>query len=104
MRSASASRASSMACLATRFPTGTALTPEGLRRVEAAEEALDAAVPSLAQRRVRVHGDLARIEASPADFAAIADHAAALDAALRALGFSRVTLDLGGYRTGSMNR
>lgn len=93
-----------MACLATRFPTDAALTPEGLRRVEAAEEALDAAVPSLAQRRVRVHGDLARIEVLPAQLALVAEHAAALDAALRALGFSRVTLDLGGYRMGSMNR
>ena len=90
-----------MACLATRFPTGTALTEEGLRRAEAAEEYLSSV--GLTQKRVRVHGDTARIEALPEEFALLTGRAAEVDAKLKALGFRFVSLDLGGYRTGSMN-
>ena len=90
-----------MACLATRFPTGTALTEEGLRRAEAAEEYLSSV--GLTQKRVRIHGDSARIEALPEEFALLTGHAAEVDARLKALGFRFVSMDLGGYRTGSMN-
>jgi uncharacterized protein len=90
-----------MACLATRFPTGTALTEDGLRRAEAAEKYLSSI--GLTQKRVRVHGDTARIEALPEEFALLTGRAAEVDAKLKALGFRFVSLDLGGYRTGSMN-
>lgn len=91
----------SMACLASRFASGEALTPDGLRRVEAAETYLDGL--GLTQRRVRVHGDLARIEALPEETPLITARAAEIAAALKALGFRYVALDLSGYRTGSMN-
>ena len=91
-----------MACLATRFPTGTALTAEDLQRAEAAEARLDAL--GFAQRRVRVHGDVARIEVPPEDFAFVTEHAAEIDETLRAQGFRYVALDLGGYKTGNMDQ
>ena len=90
-----------MACLASRFPCGDALTPEGLARVEAAEDCLTEL--GLTQKRVRVHGDLARIEALPGETALLTARAAQVDARLKALGFRYVALDLGGYRMGSMN-
>ncbi len=90
-----------MACLATRFPCGETITAEGLRRVEAAEAYLSTL--GLTQKRVRVHGDLARIEAMPAEFPLLWSRAGEIDGALRALGFRFVSLDLGGYRMGSMN-
>lgn len=93
----------SFACLASRFVCGERLTREKLSLVDAAEQYLMGL--GLKQLRVRVHGDMARIEAEPAAFGLLTapDTAAAVDEKLRALGFSRVTLDLRGYRTGSMN-
>ena len=90
-----------MACLATRLPTGDALAPETLRRVEEAEAYLGGL--GLTQRRVRVHGDLARIEALPEETALVMRHAGEVEARLKTLGFRYVSLDLGGYRTGSVN-
>jgi len=91
----------SMACLASRIPSGERITPEDLRRVEAAEEYLSGL--GLTQKRVRVHGALARIEALPEEFPLLLRCADAVDARLRALGFRFVSMDLGGYRTGSVN-
>ena len=92
-----------MACLATRFPCGETITPEKLAAVAQAESLLRGL--GYRQLRVRVHGDLARIELEDAhereQFAAT--HGATVEQALRALGFRYVALDLGGYRTGSMN-
>ena len=90
-----------MACLASRFPHGAALTPEGLGRVAAAEEVLSGF--GLTQKRVRVHGDLARIETLPGDASKVTARGGEIDKALKALGFRYVALDLGGYRTGNMN-
>ena len=90
-----------MACLASRVPTGETLTPETLRRVEAAEEYLHGL--GLTQVRVRVHGDVARIEALPGEFRRLRRHAAEADGKLKALGFRYVALDLGGYKMGNMN-
>jgi len=91
-----------LACLASRFPTGEAITPEGLRRVEAAEEYLRGL--GLTQRRVRVHGALlARIEALPEEFPLLAGRAREIDEYLKSLGFRYVAMDLGGYRMGNMN-
>ncbi len=93
----------SFACLASRFTYGEAITPERLAMVEKAEDYL--ASLGLRQYRVRVHGRLARIEAEPADIPglAAAETAGPLEEYFRSLGFRYVTLDLKGYRTGSMN-
>ena len=91
------------ACLATRFPYGTEITAEKLRMVEQAE----AAVRKLgfAASRVRHHGDVARVEVRPADIEAAARPATAAEVVrqLKAIGFRYVTLDLAGYRVGSMS-
>lgn len=91
------------ACLASRLPYGTAVTPEVLLRVERAEGALQDL--GFRQVRVRAHGDVARIELDPAEIARFLDPAVRSDAAarVRACGFRYVTLDLLGYRTGSLN-
>ena len=94
----------SFACLASRFPYGERITAEGLARVERAEDWLRSAFPGLAQLRVRSHaGGVARIEVLPGDIPRLAARAAELSSALRAFGFAYVSLDLAGYRTGSLN-
>lgn len=92
------------ACLASRFPYGTPLSTQGLARVEAAEEALHQAW-NLQQLRVRDHFPVARIEVPPQEITRLAhDDARALAVeALAGLGYRFVTLDLRGYRMGSMN-
>ena len=93
----------SFACLATRFAYGERITAEGLKRVEAAEEVL--AQAGFTQFRVRVHQNLARIEVAPGQMDAFAEEAFREDiySKLKAVGYAYVTLDLRGYRTGSMN-
>jgi len=96
----------SFACLASRLPYGTEITPQLLARIDAAEQQL--LDMGLAQVRVRVHEDgrLARIEADAAGLDALCSSAALrrqADSALKNLGFTYVSLDLEGYRTGSMN-
>ena len=93
----------SYACLASRIAYGEELTARKLAMVDAAEEYLRSL--GLRQLRVRVHGSTARIEVEPEAMSLIAapDTARAVNERLRSLGFSRVTLDLAGYRTGSMN-
>lgn len=88
-------------CLATRFPYGEQLTEEKLRRVEAAEGFLHSL--GLRQVRVRSHGPVARIEAPPADMPALLAHAAPVAAKLEEMGFTYVTMDLRGFRSGSMD-
>ena len=91
----------SFACLASRFPYGEEITVERLARVERAEQYLMDL--GFAQVRVRSHGDLARIEVSPADIPRLATRADAIAAMFKEFGFAYTTLDLLGYRTGSMN-
>ena len=94
----------SFACLASRFPYGERITAEGLDRVGRAEDWLRGAFPDIGQLRVRCHGGtVARIEVAPADIPCLAARAADIAAALRAIGFTYVSLDLQGYRTGSLN-
>ena len=94
----------SFACLASRFPYGERITAAGLDRVGRAEDQIRAAFPGIGQLRVRVHGGtLARIEVAPAAIPLLASRAAEISAALRALGFAYVSIDLQGYRTGSLN-
>ena len=91
-------------CLSSRIPYGTAVTPERLQRVEEAERALRALGVS-GDLRVRYHGDLARVELGRDELPRWLDDAghAALVAAVRAAGFARVTIDLRGFRSGSLN-
>lgn len=91
------------ACLSSRFPYGEKLTPEGLKRVEFAEEFLRKM--GLLEARVRSHGDIARIEVPQAELETIAGdwRREAITTTLKQLGFRYVTLDLEGFRSGSMN-
>jgi uncharacterized protein len=93
------------ACLASRIAYGTTITAEALRQVEQAEEIVRSFCPPNVQVRVRHHGSLARIEAEPdvLPLLASAERAARIAASLTALGFVWVTVDLAGYRMGSMN-
>jgi uncharacterized protein len=92
------------ACLASRFPYGTPLTVEGLARVEAAEERVRA-VYGLDHLRVRDHFPVARLEVPAQEIARLAqpEARAGVVEALRALGYRYITLDLAGYKMGSLN-
>ena len=90
-------------CLASRFPYGDRITISGLRAVEEAENALkDLGFLNL---RVRVHGEVARIELPPEDIARLAADPVRGEVAkrLKACGYRYVSLDLQGYRRGSLN-
>jgi uncharacterized protein len=91
------------ACLASRVAYGVQVTPARLSRVERAEALLRSF--GLAQLRVRDHGDLARVEVPTEALADLVsdDRRAQLAAGLHDLGFTWVTLDLDGFRSGSMN-
>ena len=93
----------SFACLASRFVYGETITKEKLAMVEAAEEYLISL--GFHQLRVRIHGDMARIELEPDAMKRVFKDniAEQIDHKLRELGFSYVSLDLRGYRMGSMN-
>lgn len=91
------------ACLASRIPYGTPITIQNVKTVEAGEEAIKAL--GFRQFRVRLHGDLVRIEIAPQELprALTADMAQKFTAIFKPLGFHYVTLDLEGYRQGSLN-
>ena len=91
----------SFSCLATRFPYGEELTVEKLRRTEAAENLL--AELGFTQRRVRVHGNLARIEVLPAEIPLLLERRDMISSRLEELGFLYTTVDLKGFRSGSMD-
>jgi uncharacterized protein len=91
----------SQACLASRFPYGERITREGLAQVDRAETFLREL--GLRQVRVRHHGSLARIEVEPGDFALVMSRRPDVVAYLKTLGIAYVTLDLAGFRSGSMN-
>ena len=93
----------SFACLASRFPYGETITREKLKTVEISERLLFDL--GFRQVRVRLHGRLARIEVSPEEMERFAspDIREAVYSGIKQSGFSYVTLDLQGYRTGSMN-
>ena len=92
----------SAACLASRVPYGTPITVELLARIEQAEARLRQL--GIRQLRVRHHGPLARIEVEPGDFDLLMSHRDAVVQHLRALGYTYVTLDLAGFRSGSLNQ
>ncbi len=88
-------------CLASRFPYGTAITPAGLEMVHKSESFLKGL--GLAPLRVRHHGKLARIEVSGNQMDRVLANAEKIAAAIKEIGYTYVSLDLTGYRTGSMN-
>jgi uncharacterized protein len=92
-----------MACLASRFPYGTPLTPEALQRVAAAEDFLRGI--GLRQFRVRHHDPIARLEVPPDDWDRLLAEGVRerVVARLRELGYLYVALDLAGFRSGSLN-
>ncbi|HJZ63557.1 MAG TPA: ATP-dependent sacrificial sulfur transferase LarE [Candidatus Acidoferrum sp.] len=91
------------ACLASRVPYGTEVTPERLSLVDRAEAALREL--GFRQFRVRLHDKLARVEIAPDELARAltSEMAAVINSRLKAVGFLYVSLDLEGYRQGSLN-
>ena len=91
------------ACLSSRIPYHTEVSPEKLRTIERAEDVLYGM--GFRSCRVRHHDALARIEIPPADFGRLLDEDVrlAIVRELKALGYRYVTLDVQGYRTGSLN-
>lgn len=88
-------------CLATRFPYGTHLTPQLLRRAELGENYLrDLGFKNV---RLRVHGDIARIEVDKADIGRLVENQTDMIRMLKSLGYKYVTVDLEGFRSGSMD-
>lgn len=94
----------SMACLASRFVYGERITSKKMKMVEEAEEYLSEL--GFVQRRVRMHGELARIELLPSDLRRLMteERYQQVQKHLSELGFSYVTLDLAGFQSGSMNK
>ncbi len=91
----------SFACLSSRFPYGTKITPDKLVVIGEAEDYIrDLGFQEL---RVRHHDNIARIEVSKKDFGRIVEYADEITEKLKSLGFLYVTLELSGYKTGSMN-
>ena len=90
-------------CLSSRIAYGVPVTIERLSRVERGEEFLRA--EGLREFRVRVHGELARLEVSPEEMASVlnVETAERFSKFFRGLGFKHVALDLTGFRSGSMN-
>ena len=89
-----------MACLSSRIPYGETITPEKIHRITESEKYLSSI--GLTQVRVRAHGDIARIEILPSEFSLLFQDRLYV-AIFKSLGFKYVTVDVEGYRTGSMN-
>jgi uncharacterized protein len=90
-----------MPCTSSRVPHGTPIVPGMLKQIEAAESALLAM--GFQQLRVRHHGDIARIELPPEDFARAAELHDEITAALKKCGYKFITLDLAGFKSGSLH-
>ena len=96
-------RKPSLACLASRIPYGTPITPEVLASIDAAETFIRSL--GIAQVRVRHYGKTARIEVEPRDIETLVHEAnrQGIVDHLKELGYLHIALDLAGYRTGSLN-
>ena len=90
----------SSACLASRIPFGTKITREKLTQIETAEEFLRGL--GITQLRVRHHGDVARIEVTPPEFYLVLNNRDWVVKEFKMLGFAYITLDIQGFRSGSM--
>ncbi|MBF0252570.1 MAG: ATP-dependent sacrificial sulfur transferase LarE [Candidatus Omnitrophica bacterium] len=93
----------SFACLSSRFPYGVKITQEELTKIDKAEEYILSF--GIEQVRVRAHGPIARIEIPAENIPGIFDNGISkkITDKLKSLGYTYVSLDLEGYRTGSMN-
>jgi uncharacterized protein len=90
------------ACLSSRIPYGTTITLEMLSQVEAAEQVLRGL--GMRQVRVRHHERLARIEVEPYDFEKLLAHRQEIINEFEALGYTYITMDLAGFKSGSLNK
>ena len=90
-----------LACLSSRFPYGTRITPERLRQVDDFEDGLRTL--GFHQIRVRWHDQIARLEIEATELARVVEQRDPIVALGKRLGFSYVALDLAGFRSGSMN-
>ncbi len=97
----SAASKPSTPCLATRFPYGTALSYEAMALVEKGEAYLKNL--GFYNVRLRIHDRIARIETDKAAFPALLQHSEEITAYLKSLGYDYITLDLEGFRSGSMD-
>lgn len=100
-RALSAAHRPSMACLASRFPYGQPITTQALQKIEKAEEYLFSL--GFLQARVRLHANIARIEVPPEEFPLILEKSIQISERLKKLEFDYVTLDLEGFRSGSLD-
>jgi len=91
----------SSACLASRIPYGSIITSDTLSQIEEAEEFLIQI--GFRQLRVRHHGDIARIEVPPEDFIELINNREKITQKFIEIGYSYITLDLRGFRSGSLN-
>src|SRR3989338_6064820 len=96
-------RLPSIACLASRFPYGEKINKQALRKIESAEDFIKK--QGISQVRVRLHKNIARIEVEKEDIKRFVNRKFCdkITKRLRQLGFKYITLDLEGYRTGSLN-
>jgi len=90
-----------MACLSSRVPHGTPITPELLRQIEAAEDVL--VELGFRQFRVRHHNEIARLELPAEEFPKAIEQHTTIVNGIKAAGYRFVTLDLAGFRSGSLN-
>jgi uncharacterized protein len=90
-----------MPCTSSRVPHGTPIVPGLLKQIEAAETALLAM--GFTEMRVRHHGEIARLELKPEDFPRALEQREAITRALKAAGYKFVTLDLAGFKSGSLH-
>lgn len=90
-----------MACLSSRVPHGTPITPELLRQIEAAEDVL--VELGFRQFRVRHHNEIARLELPAEEFPKAIEQHIAIVSGIKAAGYRFVALDLAGFRSGSLN-
>jgi uncharacterized protein len=92
----------SFACLSSRIAYGEKITIEKLTKVEKAEAYLKSL--NIRQVRVRTHQEIARIEVEPNDMKIVLDHHEPISKELSSYGYKYITLDLIGYKSGSMNK
>ncbi len=90
-----------LACLSSRIPYGMPVTRQALEQIDRAEQAVHSL--GIRQVRVRHHGALARLEVEPDDLPTLVAHRERIVQTLHALGYTYVTIDLDGYRMGSLN-
>ncbi|WP_240375924.1 ATP-dependent sacrificial sulfur transferase LarE [Bacillus piscicola] len=92
----------SFACLSSRIAYGEKITMDKLRKVDESEKAIRKL--GIRQVRVRNHGDIARIEVEPGEMMTLLNHHQEITEQLKQIGYTYVTMDLKGYKSGSMNQ